>query len=463
MKRMVPGAAWFHVGALAISFITGAWITAVPPQQPAPAPPDPARVAAVSRWLADAAIPLKTVLAEQGLEDLAPVAQILKDVRIVGLGEATHGTREFFQFKHRMTEFLVKELGYTVFALEASYAACLNINDYVLYGKGDPAQALASQKFWTWDTEEVRDLIAWMRRYNQTVPEARKVRFLGYDLQHLDQAFEVIPAFLARVAPDQVAVARAAFAPLQPTTGNVAALQRLTDPEKRQLRAGLQSLLAYFALHEAWLAERSSRAEYETALQHTRTLLQLIDSYARPSDDPTKANLRDRYMADNIAHIVHASSPGTRVVVWAHNAHVSYGAYGGDSMGARLREIYGQAYYAIGFAFNQGGFQSRNMDDRSVLTDFTVPAAREGSIEWYLSQSRHPLFFVDLRRAAQGLVADWLRTPAPMRSVGSGFSPKAPERFESATSVGTWYDGLFYIDRTTPARPNPTGRRGPSN
>ena len=393
----------------------GLAITGLAQQSPGPTPPDSARVAAVTTWLNDASVPLKTVVAEQGLTDLAPLARVLKDVRIVGLGESTHGTREFFQFKHRMTEFLVKEMGFTVFALEASYPACLNINEYVLHGKGDPAEALASQKFWTWDTEEVRDLIAWMRRYNQTVPDAKKVRFLGYDLQHLDQAFEVIPAFLARVAPEKAAAARAAFAPLLPTTGNVGALQTLTDADKRTLRADLQALVGYFALNEAWLAERSSRAEFETVLQHARTLVQLVDSYARPSDDPAKGNMRDRYMADNIAHIVHTSPPGTKVVVWAHNAHVSRGAYGGDSMGARLREIYGQAYYAVGFAFNRGGFQSRNMDDRSILMNFTVPAAREGSIEWYLSHARHERFFVDVRRAPGGQAVDpldWLRNRA---------------------------------------------------
>ena len=130
-------------------------------------------------------------------------------------------------------------------------------------------------------------------------------------------------------------------------------------------------------------------------------------------------------------------------------------------MGARLREIYGQAYYAVGFAFNRGGFQSRNMDDRSILMNFTVPAAREGSIEWYLSHARHERFFVDVRRAPGGQAGEWLRTAAPMRAIGSGFSPKAPDRFDSPTVLLEWYDGLFYIDRTTPARPNPTGRRGP--
>ena len=82
---------------------------------------------AIVAWLKDQAIPLKSEVFGSGSEDLTPVARIFRDVRIVGLGEATHGSREFSQFKHRMVEFLVQEMGFTVFAIEASYPECLNI------------------------------------------------------------------------------------------------------------------------------------------------------------------------------------------------------------------------------------------------------------------------------------------------------------------------------------------------
>src|SRR5690349_18191655 len=123
---------------LATILLTGAWLSA---QSPADAPGD---ANAVKQWLTAHAIRVKTVEAEHGLDDLKPLKAVLKDVRVMGLGEGTHGSREFFQFKHRMLEFLAKEMGFTVFAIEASYPACWNINDYVLYGKGDRATALAS-------------------------------------------------------------------------------------------------------------------------------------------------------------------------------------------------------------------------------------------------------------------------------------------------------------------------------
>src|SRR5262245_851007 len=92
-------------------------------------------------WLKKNAIPIKSVEAGNGSVDLQPLKQILADARVVGLGEATHGTREFFQFKHRMVEFLVREMNFNVFAIETSYAGCLKVNDYVTGGKVGRAEA----------------------------------------------------------------------------------------------------------------------------------------------------------------------------------------------------------------------------------------------------------------------------------------------------------------------------------
>ena len=125
-----------------------------------------AAVDATRRWLAANAIPLTTVEAGHGFADMQPLQAIVGNARIVSLGEATHGTREFFQLKHRMLEFFVSEMGFTIFGIEATMTESFDINEYVLTGKGDPAKGLAGIYFWTWDTEEVLDMIQWMRRYN---------------------------------------------------------------------------------------------------------------------------------------------------------------------------------------------------------------------------------------------------------------------------------------------------------
>src|ERR1041384_7615428 len=114
---------------------------------------------AVTSWIRSSANPLKTVEARSGFDDMEPLRRVIGDARIVSLGEATHGTREFFQLKHRMLEFLATQMGFTIFSIEANMPEAYRLNDYVLNGTGDPAQLLRGIYFWTWNTEEVLDMI----------------------------------------------------------------------------------------------------------------------------------------------------------------------------------------------------------------------------------------------------------------------------------------------------------------
>ena len=121
------------------------------------------------------------------------------NARIVSLGEATHGTREFFQLKHRMLEFLASEMGFTIFSIEASMPEAYRLNDYVLNGTGDPAQLLKGMYFWTWDTEEVLAMIRWMRAFNQS--GKGRVEFTGFDMQTPTVAQQNALAFVKQYDP----------------------------------------------------------------------------------------------------------------------------------------------------------------------------------------------------------------------------------------------------------------------
>ena len=127
------------------------------------------------------AIPLETVEAGHGFADLQPLGQIVGNARIVELGEATHGTREFFQLKHRIIEYLAAQKGFTIFSIEANMPEAYRLNDYVLHGVGDPRQLLGGMYFWTWNTQEVLDMILWMREFNQS--GKGHIEFTGFDMQ----------------------------------------------------------------------------------------------------------------------------------------------------------------------------------------------------------------------------------------------------------------------------------------
>ena len=147
-------------------------------------------------WIAANAVRLKTPEAGNGFADMQPLKKMIGNARIVSLGEATHGTREFFQLKHRLLEFLASEMGFTIFSIEANMPEAYRLNDYVLNGVGDPAKLLKGMYFWTWDTQEVLEMIQWMREFNKS--GKGRVQFTGFDMQTPDVAAVIVRDFVTK-------------------------------------------------------------------------------------------------------------------------------------------------------------------------------------------------------------------------------------------------------------------------
>jgi erythromycin esterase-like protein len=159
-----------------------------------------------TEWIRANAIRLSTSEAGRGLDDMQALKRLIGNARIVSLGEATHGTREFFQLKHRMLELLATEMGFTIFSIEANMPEAYRLNDYVLTGAGDPAELLHGMYFWTWDTEEVLEMIRWMRAFNAS--GRGRVQFTGFDMQTHAVALDVVQQFARRFDPDYASALR---------------------------------------------------------------------------------------------------------------------------------------------------------------------------------------------------------------------------------------------------------------
>lgn len=160
------------------------------------------------QWIRSHAIRLQTAEAGHGFADMKPLKNIVGNARIVSLGEATHGTREFFQLKHRMLEFLASEMGFTIFSIEANMPEAYRLNDFVLNGNGDPAKLIKGMYFWTWNTQEVLDMILWMREFNKS--GKGRVQFTGFDMQTPDVAADIVRDFVAKNDIDYAATLRKA-------------------------------------------------------------------------------------------------------------------------------------------------------------------------------------------------------------------------------------------------------------
>ena len=420
----------------------------------------------VTKWFTSHAIPLKSVEEKESFADLKPFKQVLRGVRIVGLGDETHGTHEFFQMKRRLIQFLVKEAGFTVFAMELSYAASVDINEYVLNGKGDRNKLLAKQGLWAWDTEEVSEVIEWLRQYNSSVPAEKKVRFVGFDIHNNNPAIERVRNYLTTVAPDRLEAFNKAVQLIPADDSGRQHIQysdQVSLADKTQTLATLNDLLGFLYLNETRFSLQTSAAEFGQAFEDANILVEFADTYRRPQVDQvnrynSSGYTRDLYMAQNVKRTVNKERPGTRIIIWAHNDHIGKHK---AALGSYLQTIYGTEYYALGFSFNQGAFQAREMVANvtiGALREFSVGAAPEGSVEWYLNSAGIKNFIVDLRNTPKTeVIEQWLSKPRRMRSIGLGFF--GDKNSFKGVNLQQAYDGLVFIESTTRARPNPTGLR----
>src|SRR6202521_5736435 len=287
----------------------------------------PAQVVA---WIRQNADRLNTDEPKSGLQDVESLQRIIGSARIVALGEATHGSREFFSIKHRIFELLVEKMGFTLFGIEANWSKCLPINDYVVHGVGDPARLLAATLFWTWKTEEFLDLIRWMRQYNEDPRHTIKVKFCGFDMQRVRPAAEFLTTYLTRVDRQYSEEIATTLNELRVAEG----LRSRGEWDRvwPKTKAPVETLERRLTEKRVSYVSRSGEKEWLEASGHARMLRQAVQMYsAGLKGEPSP---RDGFMAENIEWIRNEEGPEARMMVWAHNGHV---ALSGAAMGSCLR------------------------------------------------------------------------------------------------------------------------------
>lgn len=445
-------------------------------------------------WLRAHAHPLAGCEPTDDFADLEPLKERLGGARLVALGEGTHGTREFFLLKHRLIRFLVKELDFRLVAFEASWPEAEQLNEYVATGAGDPAQLLAGLHFWTWYTEEVLDLLRWLREFNTEEAGGTVVRFSGFDVQHPRRTLEGLLGYLEQVDPVYHAYMARAVAPLLRHLPNPAASPHDPTAAKGQMRAmvgyqhepaGARSACrAALSLAERRLQQRqntyaaqSSTIAFATALLSARAakMGEMLYADAPTFTGPrilTMAKLltrhlirtrlgrvddhrhRDAMMAAMVAHLMDDLGPAGKAVLWAHNGHVSTRS---RTMGAYLREQFGSELLTVGFAFGAGSFNARRA--RSVFDQPGPPQVHHiaepppNSYEAGLRSMGLPQAILDLAAPRAGESVDaWLDGPRPMRMIGALYEPTAPERFLYPARLSREYDVIAYVDFATATR-----------
>lgn len=414
---------------------------------------------AVRAWIIENAVPFSTADPTAPDAELLPFLDMVGDARIVGLGEGTHGTSEFFQMKHRLLRLLVEEAGFRVFLMEAGLGEAAAVNDYIVNGVGTAEDVLHGLSYIIWNTDEILAMIEWMRAYNIAHPDD-PVYFHGYDIQFHFGAVAQILDYLERInAPQYAAVAD----DLTCLGERDVVMYPAPTPDCAERLQALQTL--FVEQRDAFTAASSPR-EYQFAA-HVVDVLIDIEAYAtlNTRDNTT----RDTFMAENIIWFADQYFPDERIVVWAHNGHVrtSQFPYFGlldlvadfYPMGKHLRERYGDDYITVGFAFGRGSITVQPiLNDGQFVSIRPTPVLPlvDNSHEFFFQAAGMPRFMLDLR-AGEGVAAveTWLRAPYALRAIGSAYYPDvSADVMAIPTLLAASFDVIIYFENSTPSRLN---------
>ena len=408
-----------------------------------PSAPDPA---APPTWVQQRAVPFTTDDPAATSSDLQAFKAMVGAARVVALGEGTHGTAEFFRMKHRLLRLLVEEAGFTAFGIEASFPDSEAINDYVLYGRGDARQALAGQGFWTWRTEEVLAMVEWMREYNRL--HGPVLSFRGFDMQHPLPSMDAVVAYLEGVDRAAAARADALYAVYRPYADWQETDRYKTAPfeTRTQGQASVAEVAAMLDRERARYEAASSPRAYADARQHARIVVQAESHFAVFSG----AGTRDESMAENALWLAEQAGPGARVVLWAHNGHVTRSANGYASMGSFLNGRLGAQMLIVGFAFGQGTCTAVG---GGRLGPLPVPPPVAASYEATFSRSGLRRFLLDTRGLVPGSPGpDWFLQGQLHRSIGAVYDTSRPDQYFFQARMDRLYDVVVYFEDTTASR-----------
>ena len=400
---------------------------------------------AIVNWLKGKCLPFDTPRAESGFADLAYLKDLVAGARVVALGEATHGTKEFFQMKHRILEYLVKEMGFNTFAIEATWPEANLLNDYVMTGQGDPAKLLAGLYFWTCNTQEVLDMIRWMRRHNENPGSAPKVGFFGLDMQYPKMAMNNVISYLTKVDPPAASWASSLYAGYRVYQDNISAYTKASEYEKTTCRRYISEIYDSLAAHQSEYVTKSSAKDFAWGLQSARVVVQSELEWCQTD---VGFYYRDYFMAENAKWLLDQSGPTGKIVLWAHNGHVSTRD---RWMGAYLRYWYGDQMVVFGFDFYAGSFNAVPIK-AGTYAPFTAETPPTDSYEYVFRWSNLPRFVLDLRDpSSPPAVGSWILGPRKLRNVGSIYDASSPSLYFYTTPLTKEYDVVVCFQDTSPS------------
>ncbi|MBX7052761.1 MAG: erythromycin esterase family protein [Flavobacteriales bacterium] len=386
----------------------------------------------------------------QGLKNL------FLEKKIIAMGEATHGTHEFFETKMKVFQFLVEECHYRVFAIEASYGAEMYVNDYVSGKTNDIALAMKYLD-WPWGTEEVKNLVEWIRQYNHGKEASDQIAFYGFDMQNISIGIQ----YLSEAYFQDSSTCSMSFQKIA---------HMLTDHSEYEVyqmisKDNLRMRDTLYHIHQEmkeWLSRSGTEITTMFGSRAYDKIHRAVQNYEQSLDfhfcGLRQFGFRDSCMAENVIAI--QKMENRNMFLWAHNGHVALQFRKLPVMGTYLKKIFHDQYYAIGFVFDHGHFMAYKGPDSMAgalikfafhrkklyrgLMDCSVASMKKNTLTTAFKQSHVPAWMIDLHSTNNPL----FETAQRYYDIGASFLNE--RRASTSVIAKDEFDGLIYFESTQP-------------
>jgi erythromycin esterase-like protein len=394
-------------------------------------------------------------------EDLDRLVERFGDRTYVLLGEASHGTSEYYRWRSRLTARLIQEKDFSFVAVEGDWTDCYEINRYV---KGlpeshetirDALEAFERWPTWLWANWETLEFLDWLEVHNQTLDEAERIGFYGLDVYSLFESMEAVVDYLEDVDPDAAAEAKAAYRCFEPYGDDAQEYARALRMVPETCEEEVVEMLT--RLREQVAAYDHSREDYFNAEQNA-LVAKNAEQYYREmvQGDVDSWNIRDRHMVETLERLQDHHGSDAKGIVWAHNTHVGDAratdmeARGRLNVGQLVRERESRSDVAlVGMGSHRGNVVAADSWG-ARLEEMTAPPAQEGSYEDVFERAGGR----DRLLVTEDLPDDSpLTRPRGHRAIGVVYYPARESGNYVPTVLPDRYDAFVYLDETNALHP----------
>jgi protein-L-isoaspartate(D-aspartate) O-methyltransferase len=418
------------------------------------------RPATLAHLVREVAEPLESIEDQ----DLGALLDRLSGSRLVLIGEATHGTSEFYRMRARITQELIRTRGFTIVAVEADWPDARRVTQYVQAlpdGHRPVESAFARFPTWMWRNHETWTFVEWLRIFNSEAREPdRRAGFFGLDLYSLFTSIRSVLEYLERVDPPAARLARERYSCLTPWQADPQAYARAAlSGRYRVCEKEAVAMLRDMLRHELEYAERDGD-RFLDAVQNARLVADAERYYRAMYYGSSESwNQRDRHMFDTLERLLDFHGTSAKAVVWAHNSHLGdarateMSARGELNLGQLCRQQFGDEAFLVGFGTDHGTVAAAHEWDDPMRV-MTLRPAHPESYERMCHDAGTKAFLLPLREPSREEVRGEL-TPARLeRAVGVVYRPDTElQSHYFHASLPYQFDEYIWFDETQAVRP----------